>query len=42
MNRSFGEVLEMATSHNTTLRVAAFMLAIQRVVEVIQLRGLYA
>ena len=42
MNRSFGEVLSMATAHNTTQRVAAFMLAIQRVAEVIQLRGLYA
>jgi len=42
MNRSFGEVLELATNHQTTLRVAAFMLAIQRVAEVIQLRGLYA
>ncbi len=42
MNRSFGEVLALSTTHNTTLRVAAFMLAIQRVAEVIQLRGLYA
>ena len=42
MNRSFGEVLALASTHKTTLRVAAFMLAIQRVAEVIQLRGLYA
>jgi len=42
MNRSFKEVLEIAIEHKTTLRVAAFMLAIKRVVEVIQLRGLYA
>jgi glutamate dehydrogenase/leucine dehydrogenase len=32
----------MATAHKTTLRVAAFMLAIQRVAEVVQMRGLYA
>ncbi|MEW5875360.1 MAG: Glu/Leu/Phe/Val dehydrogenase [Candidatus Zixiibacteriota bacterium] len=42
MNRSFGEVLAMALEHKTTLRVAAFMLAIKRVAEVIQMRGLYA
>jgi glutamate dehydrogenase/leucine dehydrogenase len=42
MNRSFGEVLAVALEYKTTLRVAAFMLAIRRVADVIQLRGLYA
>ncbi len=42
MTRSFGEVLAMALEYKTTLRVAAFMLAIRRVTEVIQMRGLYA
>lgn len=42
MNRSFGEVLSLALEHKTSLRVAAFMLAIKRVAEVIQMRGLYA
>jgi glutamate dehydrogenase (NAD(P)+) len=42
MNRSFAEVFTLAETHKTTLRVAAFMLAIQRVAEVIQMRGLYA
>jgi hypothetical protein len=32
----------MALEYKTTLRVAAFMLAIRRVTEVIQMRGLYA
>ena len=42
MNRSFNDVLKMALKHNTTLRVAAYMLSIKRVVDVIQMRGLYA
>lgn len=42
MTRSFGEVLAMALEYRTTMRVAAFMLAIRRVTEVIQMRGLYA
>ncbi|GAB4321410.1 MAG: Glu/Leu/Phe/Val dehydrogenase [Candidatus Zixiibacteriota bacterium] len=42
MNRSFNDVLNMALLHKTTLRVAAYMLAIKRVVDVIQMRGVYA
>jgi len=42
MNRSFHDVSQLATEYNASLRVAAFMLAIQRVSEVIQFRGLYA
>ncbi|HUU45128.1 MAG TPA: Glu/Leu/Phe/Val dehydrogenase [Acidobacteriota bacterium] len=42
INHAFAEVLSLAVEYKTTLRVAAFMLAIRRVTEVIQLRGLYA
>jgi glutamate dehydrogenase/leucine dehydrogenase len=42
MNKSFAEVLAVALEYKTTLRVAAFMLAIRRVTDVIQMRGLYA
>lgn len=42
MNRSFAEVLAVSLEYKTTLRVAAFMLAIQRVTDVIQMRGVYA
>jgi glutamate dehydrogenase (NAD(P)+) len=36
------DVLGKATEHGVSLRVAAFMVAIERVVKVIMLRGLYA
>lgn len=42
MNRSFQEVLALSLEHKIPMRVAAFMLAISRVAEVIQMRGLYA
>ncbi|MBD3297850.1 MAG: Glu/Leu/Phe/Val dehydrogenase, partial [candidate division Zixibacteria bacterium] len=42
MNRSFNDVLNMSLLHKTPLRVAAYMLAIKRVVDVIQMRGVYA
>ena len=42
MRNSFGDVLAMSLAHHTTMRIAAFMLAIQRVSEVIMLRGVYA
>jgi glutamate dehydrogenase/leucine dehydrogenase len=42
MRRSFADVLAMSMQHHTTMRIAAFMLAIQRVSEVILLRGVYA
>ncbi len=42
MNRSFKEVLDISIEHKTTMRVGAFILAIKRIVEVIQMRGLYA
>jgi glutamate dehydrogenase/leucine dehydrogenase len=35
-------VARMADEHHVSFRVAAFMLAIKRVVDVIQLRGVYA
>jgi len=42
MKNAFADVLKMALEHNTTMRIAAFMLAIQRVTDVIMLRGVYA
>jgi glutamate dehydrogenase/leucine dehydrogenase len=42
MRKSFADVLALSLEHRTTMRIAAFMLAIQRVCEVILLRGVYA
>jgi len=42
MTQSFADVLKMSLEHKTTMRIAAFMLAIRRVTEVILLRGVYA
>jgi glutamate dehydrogenase (NAD(P)+) len=42
MVAAFQDVARMADEHQVSLRVAAFMLAIKRVVDVIQLRGVYA
>jgi glutamate dehydrogenase (NAD(P)+) len=42
MVRSFDEVAGMASKHGTSLRIGAYMLAIQRVAAVHKLRGLYA
>jgi glutamate dehydrogenase (NAD(P)+) len=42
MVTSFQDVMKMAELHKVSLRVAAFMLAIKRVVDAIQLRGVYA
>ena len=42
MVNAFHDVARMADEHKVSLRVAAFMLAIKRVVEVITLRGVYA
>ena len=42
MQQSFHDVLEVAERHNVNLRVAAYMLAIERVAAVHRLRGLYA
>ncbi len=39
---SFHDVLRMSEEHKVSLRIAAFMLAITRVVEVVHLRGIYA
>lgn len=40
--RSFNDVYTVAEEHGISMRVAAFMLAIQRVVETATLRGVYA
>jgi glutamate dehydrogenase (NAD(P)+) len=41
MRQSFADVLTLALEHHTTMRIAAFMLAIRRVSDVILLRGVY-
>jgi glutamate dehydrogenase (NAD(P)+) len=42
MVNAFNDVARMADEHGVSFRVAAFMLAIKRVVDVIQVRGVYA
>jgi glutamate dehydrogenase (NAD(P)+) len=42
MQKAFADVLAVALEHHTTMRIAAFMVAIQRVTEVILMRGVYA
>jgi glutamate dehydrogenase (NAD(P)+) len=42
MNRAFHSVLDVSIEHNVSPRIAAFMVAIQRVVDVLKLRGIYA
>jgi glutamate dehydrogenase (NAD(P)+) len=42
MTRAFGDVLKVAVKRKVHLRMAAFMVAIKRVVEVVKLRGIYA
>jgi glutamate dehydrogenase (NAD(P)+) len=42
MVRAFGDVLAKSLEHRASMRVAAFILAIERVVKVIMLRGVYA
>jgi glutamate dehydrogenase (NAD(P)+) len=42
VTQAFADVLKMSLEHKTTMRIAAFMLAIRRVTEVILLRGVYA
>jgi glutamate dehydrogenase/leucine dehydrogenase len=39
---AFHDVARMADEHGVSFRVAAFMLAIKRVVDAIMLRGVYA
>lgn len=42
MRTAFAEVLGYAEAHNVTNRIAAYMLAIDRVASTLQLRGIYA
>ena len=42
MVKAFHDVLEVALEAKVHMRVAAFMLAIRRVIEVVKLRGVYA
>jgi glutamate dehydrogenase (NAD(P)+) len=41
MLRSFAAVLEKAVAQNTTMRLAAYLLAVSRVAEATELRGIY-
>jgi len=42
MTGAFSDVLKVAVKNNVHLRIAAFMLAIQRVSDVVKLRGIYS
>jgi len=42
MSKAFQDVLKISLEHRVNMRVAAFMLAIKRVLDVIMLRGVYA
>ncbi|UCD94989.1 MAG: Glu/Leu/Phe/Val dehydrogenase, partial [Candidatus Zixiibacteriota bacterium] len=42
MTHAFKDVLKVALENRVSLRMAAFMVAIQRVVDVVMLRGIYA
>ncbi len=42
MVRAFNDVIEVVEEHNTSMRIAAFMLAIKRVVDVTLMRGFYS
>jgi len=42
MHRSFAEVAEMAEKKKVSLRIGAYMLAVERVAQVYKLRGIYA
>jgi len=42
MVAAFDDVLKMSLEHKVSMRIAAFMVAITRVLEVVQLRGIYA
>ncbi|HQL24356.1 MAG TPA: Glu/Leu/Phe/Val dehydrogenase, partial [candidate division Zixibacteria bacterium] len=42
MVMAFNDVLRVAQEHHVDMRIAAYMLAITRVVEVVRLRGIYA
>ncbi len=42
MTRAFNDVLKVALENKAHLRLAAFMVAIQKVADVVQLRGIYA
>lgn len=42
LKRSFHDVLSVSQRHSVNMRIAAYMLAIERVAVVHRLRGLYA
>ncbi len=42
MEESFDEVYKIAQEHNTTLRIGAYILGVDRVAKVVRMRGIYA
>lgn len=42
MKKAFEEVYETSIKHKVNMRIAAFLLAIDRVTKAVELRGLYA
>ena len=42
MKKAFNEVFERSKTHRVNMRIAAFLLAIDRVTKAAELRGLYA
>jgi glutamate dehydrogenase (NAD(P)+) len=42
MDEAFDAVVEYAEAHHVNNRIAAYMLALDRVVQAIKLRGIYA
>lgn len=42
LRQAFSDVLAMSLEHRVNMRIAAYMLALKRVAEVMQLRGVYA
>ncbi len=42
ITRSFCDVLQVAEKHSTNMRLAAYMLAIERVAKAHEFRGMYA
>ena len=42
MSRAFSEVFEMSEKHKVPMRIAAYMLGVDRVAKLVKLRGIYA
>ena len=42
MHKAFDDVFDKAEEHNVTMRIGAYVLAIKRVADALELRGIYA